>query len=250
MKSLYRTAAAACLVLAMFGAAALADDKPVTITHTPKEGDVGRFKTVINAEILGMQLVVTQESKHTIKEVKKNGDIVTVIKNEKTVVSVGGMEQPNPGDAPEVTEIRDKYGKLIEFKAPEIPGNPFSPDVQLMMAKLSDVIFSEREVKTGDTWNTEVENPIVKTEKAKVKTTYLGTEKVDGKDVAKIKQTAEAATKSEAKKMSGEMTYWVEPATGKLVKAEGKMTDVPISPMGMDLLMTFTMKIEPIKGDK
>ena len=42
-------------------------------------------------------------------------------------------------------------------------------------------ILPEKEVKSGDSWQTEFDNPAAKGKKVTVKTSYLGTEKVDGR---------------------------------------------------------------------
>jgi hypothetical protein len=118
------------------------------------------------------------------------------------------------------------------------------------MARTNEPIFSEKPVKKDDTWQVDLENPVVKGKKVTVKATYLGTDKVDGKDLWKIKQSMEADTNSEAKKVSGEFTAWLDPEKGSTVKVEGSMKDLPISVNGAELLMSYTMKIETIKGDK
>jgi hypothetical protein len=250
MKSLLRIPLAACLAISFSGMAqAVTDEKTVPLARTAKEGDIARYKATINANVLGMDVIVTRKYKITVKEIRKSGEIVTVQKDEGTTLSFGGAEQPPQDPTPDITEVRDKLGKLIETKLPEAMG-VFTPEVQLLMARTSEPLFTDKPVKKDDTWQIELENPVVKGKKVTIKATYLGSDKVDGKDLWKVKQSMEADTNSEAKKVSGEFTAWLDPDKGSTVKAEGSMKDLPISVNGAEMLMSYTMKIETVKGDK
>src|SRR5437016_5076783 len=116
MKLMQRFTAALLLVLSVAATSAMADDAAVSLVRTAKEGDSTRLKTVLNAQVLGMDVIVTHKAKYTVKEVRKNGDLVIVQKDEGTVINVGGTDQPPQDAAPEITEVRDKLGKLVEMK--------------------------------------------------------------------------------------------------------------------------------------
>jgi hypothetical protein len=111
------------------------------------------------------------------------------------------------------------------------------------MAMLSDQLFTDKEVKKNDTWETEIENPAVKEKKVTVKGTYLGNETVDGVELWKVKQTADAATDKDGGKLSVDFTSWINPTNGQVVKSEGVVKDLPT----MFGPMTWTMKQELIK---
>src|SRR5207248_1555 len=85
-------------------------------------------------------------------------------------------------------------GKLVDFKMEE--GGILAPEIARLLATLRTPILPEKEVKAGDTWQTEFDNPAVKGKKFTVKTTFVGTDKVEGMDVWKIQQSGEPATLS------------------------------------------------------
>lgn len=202
-----------------------ADDAPVSLLVKPKVGKVTRSKTVIKTSVMGMDIVVNETQKDTIKEVKENGDVVTEIADEGVTVTVGGADMPQPA-APARTITRSKLG-IVKVMNVDEAGGFMAPEIAKLMASLSANLLTEKSVKPNDTWETEVENPAVKEKKVKVKSTYLGLEKVDGKDYWKIKQTAEAVVDTDGSKMGYEFTAWINPADGETVKVEGTAKDVP-----------------------
>jgi len=227
MFKLNRVLGGALLVGALLGSqiARADDEKPVNLVVTPKVGRVVRTKSVIKTSFMGMDLIVNQTQKNTIKEVKANGDIVEETADEGSVVSIGGQEQNQPA-APSYTVTTDKLGKIKVFR--EVAAGEFmSPEVSKLMEVLGSFILTEKAVKTNDTWQNELDNPAIKEKKITIKDTYLGTEKIDGKDCWKIKQTGEAVVDADGAKMSFEATEWVNSLTGEPVKLEGTVKDVP-----------------------
>ncbi len=234
------------LAFALIGSQmARADDaKPVNLLVAPKAGRVTRTQSVIKTSVMGMDLLITQTQKDTIKEVKDNGDFVTEIADEGSVVNIGGQEQNQPAVAPR-TVTRDKFGKVKDVKADDA-GNFMAPEVAKIMTLLSTSILTDKAVKTNDTWQTELDNPAVKEKKITVKDTYLGIDKIDGKEYWKVKQTAEAIVDADGNKLSYEITQWLNPADGNTVKIEGTIKDVPTQ-VGA-LTMQITSKA--IKADE
>ena len=222
-----RALGGALLAFALLGSqAARADDeKAVTLLIKPKVGRVIRTKSVINTSIMGMDLVVSESQIDTIKEVKDNGDVVAEIADEGSTVNIGGQEQAQPA-IPSYTVLRDKLGKIKETKKPDENGFT-SPEIAKLMDTLTSFILTEKAVKTNDTWQTELENPAVKEKKITVKDTYLGIDKIDGKEYWKVKQTAEAIVDADGNKVSYETTEWISPADGEAYRMEGTVKDLP-----------------------
>jgi len=222
-----RVFAGALLAFALIGSqtARADDEKPVSLLIAPKVGQVKHIKTTIKTNAAGMDLTVTQSQKFTIKELKANGDVVFEIADEGTVVNVGGQEMEQPPSPPR-SVTRDKIGKVKEINVDEA-AQFMAPEVTKIMAGLSAAILTEKAVKTNDTWQTELENPAVKEKKITVKGTYLGLDKVEGMDYWKIKQTAEAIVDANGGKMSYDITQWINPTTGDVLKTEGTIKDVP-----------------------
>ena len=239
------------LAFALFGSqiAQADDEKPVNLLVTPKAGRVTRTQSVIKTSVMGMDLLITQTQKDTIKEVKDNGDFVTEIADEGSVVNIGGQEQNQPAVAPR-TITRDKFGKVKEVKADDASGF-MAPEVSKIMTALSTSILTDKAVKTKDTWQTDLENPAVKEKKITVKDTYLGLDKIDGKDYWKIKQTAEAIVDADGNKLSYDITEWINPADGNTVKIEGTIKDVPtqVGPLTMQITSKAIKSDEKAKTD-
>ncbi len=232
------------LALALMGAQnANADTKKMVLSRPLKVGGAVTYKATIKASVQGMDIVIEQTQKHTIKTVKDNGTVVTVSEDLGGVMKLNGMEQEQKPGAP-TTETRDKLGKLVDFAHETDPGSPFAPDIQRLMASTSDIILSDKEVGEGDSWATELDNPASKENKAKVKTTYLGAEKVEGVELWKFKQTAEAVVNTDGTKITNEYTIWINPKDGLMEKLDGKVKDVPtqIGPV------EFTIAVQRVKA--
>ncbi len=201
------------------------DEKAVSLIVKPKVGRVTRAKTTIKTSVMGMDLLVNQTQKDIVKEVKDNGDVVVEIVDEGSTINIGGMDRDQPASPP-YTMTRSKTGLVKESKREDASGF-MTPEVSKLMTAISSTILTEKPVKTNDTWQTEVENPAVKEKKVIIKGTYLGIDKIDGREYWKIKQTAEAVVDADGNKMSYEITEWYTPATGALLKMEGTVKDVP-----------------------
>jgi hypothetical protein len=241
MKALIKCWCAAAAVAIIAGSAS-ADEKTVTLARTYKEGDKVSHKMTVNVSVNGMEVTVTRTAKSVVKEIKKTGEAVIVQTDDGSTLNIGGMEQQQPAGPP-VTEIRDKNGKLTEIKMDEAAAGFMTNEIQILVAKASDVQLSDKPVKAGDSWQNEFDNPAVKGKKVVAKTTYVGLDKLDGTDRWKIKQTVEADSDADGKKLSIEITAWLDTTNGRNVKLEGSAKDIPTN-FGV---LSWTMKQEVVK---
>jgi hypothetical protein len=237
----YSLGIAGALVLVLAQAAA-AQDKAVSLAYNYKAKDSYRSKVTVNTSVNGQDVAVIATAKTEIKEVKPNGDFVIVTTNEGGKLNLGGQEQDQPAQPP-VTFTRTKYGKLVDYKADDVAMGVLSPEVQKLMAAIGEQLLPEKDVKKGDTWTTEIDNPAVKDKKVTVKGTFLGTETVDGTELWKVKQQADAVTDKDGAKLTIDFTNWINPANGQVVKSEGTVKGLPTQFGPMD----WTMKQELIK---
>lgn len=242
MIQMTRSALGAACALTVFATPAFAQDKSVNLAYNYKAKDSYRSKVVVNTNVMGQDVVVTATAKTEIKEIKPNGDIVVVLTNEGGKLNLGGQEQDQPATPP-VTATRTKLGKLVDYKAEDAAMGILAPEVQKLMAMLGEQLMTDKEVKKGDTWTTEIENPAVKEKKVTVKGTFLGTDTIDGVELWKMKQEADAAVDKDGAKLSVDFTNWINPTNGQVVKSEGTVKDLPTQ-FGP---MTWTMKQELIK---
>jgi hypothetical protein len=227
MSKLNRVLGGALLALALLGGqmARADDDKTVSLLVKPTLGRVTHKKIVIKTSVMGMDIVVNQAQQDTVKEVKENGDVVVEIVDEGSTLNIGGVDRDQPTASPH-TVTRDKVGKVKEVKDADASGF-MTPEVSKLVMMIATSILTDKAVKTNDTWQTELDNPAVKEKKVTVKDTFLGVDKVEGKDYWKIKQTAEAVVDTDGSKMSYEITEWIDPVNGDAFKIEGTIKDVP-----------------------
>ena len=226
------------------GIAAYAEDA-ITLSRKFKEGDTVRYKATVNANVMGGEATVTTTSKQTVKKVKDNGEVIVSIVDEGGKLSFGGMEQDLPGGA-EVVETRGKNGRITKLEFPSGGQEIMTPEIRELMSLISDVILSEKAVKSGDAWEVEVDNPAVKGKKVTFKSTFVGTEKLDDVTAWKVKQATESLTDDKGAKLSSEFVYWLDPTTGYTLKAESKVDGIPTQ-FGV---MSWTSKVERIKAEE
>ncbi len=228
--------------------AALAEDKPITLSRTLKAGQVIRYKAsstfTINMNGSDAEGTVTDTERTTVKEVKDGGDLVLEVVSEGAHITVAGMEIDRPMGDP-VLHTHDKQGKLTKIGAPP-EGTITSPEVTHLLAIFNWTIFPEKPVKPGDSWEAEFDNPAVKGKKVTVKTTFVGIEKGDKADLWKIKSVATAESGVDNGKIEHENVSWIDPAQGVAVKYETTQKNVPT----MYGLFTSTRKAELVKEDK
>jgi hypothetical protein len=219
-------------------------DDAVTLTRTYKEGTVLKYKTVNKVDANGMDVVLKHGDKITVKEIKPDGQVVTEHATGAGTLTIGGQDQEVPAGAP-VTETYDKTGKLATYKADHADETYMSAPVQNLLEIAAHVILTDKPVKTGDTWQTEVDNPAVKGKKITIKGTYLGIEKKDGVDLWKIKQTLEADTGADGAKLTAEQTSYLDPADGHDVKSTADIKGVPT----MYGVLNFKVEVALAKDD-
>lgn len=219
---------------------AFAGESAISLLRTYKVGEVSRYKSTISANLMGTDVLVTQTIKEEVKEVKENGHAVIVSTNEGGKVSANGQEQDIP-PTPPITTTRDRLGKLVDFKKDESPQGLTTPEIERLMTALSDTLFTDKPVRAGDTWQVEIDNPVVKDKKVVVKGAFLGTEAVDGRNLWKVKQSGEADVDANGTKMTYEFTAWLNPANGQPVKVDGSVKDLPtqFGPLSMKVVMTL-----------
>src|SRR5947209_5551969 len=156
-------------ILTVFALAALAHttaraDDATTLARSYKEGDVSHYKIKMTTNVMGADAALDQNVKMTVKEVKKNGDIVIVEESEGGKITFNGQENDLPMTPP-VTHTRDKVGRLVELKKDDNPQAFIAPEIEKIMAMLQETLLPEKAVKAGDSWTNEQDNPAVKGKK-------------------------------------------------------------------------------------
>ncbi len=230
------------LAIAALGIARAAEDGPSKLVPTIKAGDSYRIKSTISMNVDGSDITVVQTSNYTIKEIKSNGDAVTVKVDEGGIAKVDGEDMATPIGSP-VTITTDKFGKLLAFK-PDIEENPYITTAALHLLAMADhIVFPDKAVRPNDSWSVEIDNPAVKGKKITIRTTFLGTITA-GAPAWKVKQTLEADVEGGAK-MTSEFTALLDPSNGQLISADESVKGAPTK---MDAV-SWTGKLTRVKSD-
>ncbi|HLK55962.1 MAG TPA: hypothetical protein VKU00_05345 [Chthonomonadaceae bacterium] len=241
-------ALSACFAFGLLAAQSVrADDSPVTLVRKDTVGETRALTMKLTSSLMGAEVKVEQKLKETTKEIKKTGEVVVEQKDEGSKVSINGMDMDQP-PGPSATTTRTKLGKMVDWKVDKEDEQFLSLKLQRLLEALNETLFPEKAVKAGDSWETEIANPVIEDKKVKVKSTYVGTDKVDGVDLWKIKQTAEPVVNGDGDKVTHEQTVWIDPANGRLVKAEQEVKDIPTQ-LGK---LSWKVKIEAkaVKAEK
>ena len=214
---------------------------PVKIVRSYKLDELVHYDVTMKLNIMGAEILIVTGNKLTAKEMKKDGSAVVLEEPELMKVTSGGVTQKAPGNKP-WKEVRDNRGILKDYIVDDDPAAVTSPNGLRLIASMSDVLLPEKEVKSGESWETELDNPTRTNKKYKIKSTLLGIEKIDGVDYLKIDQMAEAAFEIESSKMSYHLIAWVDTTNGQMFKTHGILKGLPTQSggIGWDLSMQRT----------
>ena len=229
--------------------AAKADAKPVTIVRTYKVGDSLRYTILIKASVGGMEGTINGAQKMVVKEIKKDGSVVLTHEAEESKIEFGGNVRNQPATKPS-SETRDKFGKLIDYTPSEDVMSPWTPEIQKLMSSINDVIINGKEVKAGESWETELINPAVKDNTFKVKTTYVGTDKVEDVEYLKVEQNVSVDVDDTGTKMTLKSVHWLKPSDGSLFKAVTNVKNLPSSIGSIDFDQTIKLAKPEEKKEK
>lgn len=199
--------------------------KPAMLSQTVKAGETARYKSILVVTTPNGETNVISNEKHTIKEIKDNGEVLILLEDEGTKVESGGMEQEFPASPP-VTLTLTKHNKLLSYKPKMDEPGVFSVPTLHLLTMIDRIVFPEKQVKPDDSWTTEADNPAVKEKKVKIKTTYVGTDKREDKPVWKFKQTLEADVEGDTK-MTAEATILLDASNGQLIESEQTVKGAP-----------------------
>ncbi len=226
-----------------------ADAKPITIVRTYKVGDSHRYVTLVKANVGGMEGVINGAQKTVVKEIKKDGSVVLTHEAEESKMEFGGNVQNQPATKPS-SETRDKFGKLIDYTPSEDAMIPWTPEIQKLIRSITEVILNGKEVKAGESWETEIINPAVKDNTFKVKTTYVGTDKVEDVEYLKVEQNVSVEVDDTGTKMTIKSVHWLKPSDGSLFKSLATIKGLPTTFGSLDMDQTFKLAKPEEKKEK
>ena len=187
------TAATAMAAAAMSMAPAFAQDT-FAWTFTQKVGDVLKFRTYTRitarmADNSGDIVITTRsESKHEYKTVAEDGTLTYDQIDEKADAILNGAPIPPAAGGPKpITITLAKTGLMTKRVNPA--ADPFDRS-QKSLIGLMAMPAPPKPVAVGETWKTEVPNPLMKNKTFTITSTLVGKEKVLGTDAIRVKQEA------------------------------------------------------------
>ena len=229
---------------------AKADAKPVIIVRTYKDGETRRYSTQIKANVMGMEILITGGQKITVKELKKDGSVVLSTEAEEGKMEIGGNPPETQPATKPATITRDKFGKLVEVVPSEDQQTVWSPEIQKLIYSIGDVILNGKEVKQGESWETELSNPALKDKTFKVKTTFVGTDKVEEVEYLKVEQNVSVEVDADGAKMTVKTVQWLNPKDGSVFKAVTNVKNLPASIGSIDFDQTIKLAKPEEKKEK
>ena len=170
---------------------------------------------------------VSGEGTATLRQVSEGG----------TLTSQLGTEASPPG--PPQSEMIDRLGRLMTSNGGA--NEMFDEDTQRLIGISTDALLPGRPVAPGETWKTTVDNPVEEDAKMTFTGRFVGVEEFKGVAAWKIHQTASVEVGlDDGSKFGVGLTFWVNPATGLVIRVQGTLKNVPtnVGPM----LWTISMQ--------
>ncbi len=211
-------------------------EKPIKLVRSYKLDEMVHYDVKMKMTIAGAEILIATGNKITAKELKKDGTFMLVEDPDIMKITAGGKESKAPGSKP-WKEFRDSRAILKDYIVDDDPSAITSPNGLKLVASVSEIILPEKEVKSGEFWETELDNPTRPDKKFKIKTMFLGSEKIDGVDYMKLDQNVEVAFEIESSKLKYHLIAWVDTTNGQMFKVKGDLKGLPTQSGGLNWLI-------------
>lgn len=207
------------IFVAALSVAAFAIQDGVSLKRAAKAGESLKYRLKADVDFQGTEIALTMQVTEKTSKVEANGNYVVESAQSNGKIVFGGQEM----DAPDSTQVTTytATGEIIEIKADQVDSNAYRT------ANLTAFITSDKPVKVGDTWTTEIKKND-KTGAVAAKGTYKveGEEKVGDHECFKVKYTTKEVEGGESA-ATCDATSWISKKDGSIVKSEGMWKNVP-----------------------
>jgi len=218
----------ACALLSL--SAAIAQE--YTLKLNVKEGDTFKYRSSMDIDFGGQNLLATTTITNKVLKVEENGNIQMESASGEIVIKFGDQEVPQP--APPATKMTLKPNGSVA----KVDGG----DAMMQQMNPAQITFPEKPVKVGDKWSETVKTP---DGELAIEYELVGVEKVGDTEAVKIKVTARAVNAKEGEGYSADGFTWVDPKTGMAVKMETRFKGRQIE--GAPMPIDGTLKMELVK---
>jgi hypothetical protein len=216
-----------------------------TIKRTYKAGETDRYRIKLQMEgespMGPLNLEMTMDMIETTKQVNEDGTVVLEMKMDSGVIKFNDQEMSMPGAGETVRMTVDQTGRVLKTEG-GAAGRGGNLNGLVNLTRVAT--WPDRPLRVGETWTFEI--PLENNAQAKVKGSFtvVGPEKKSDQikvDTLKVKIATEIpipAPQGEPSKIKLDTMVYVEPATGKVMKAEGSGSG-QLGPLGQ-AKMNFT----------
>lgn len=227
----------------IFGAAVLASalmmgayaqDQSYTLKYNAKEGDVIKYKMIIELDFGGQAVVATGSSSNKVVKVEADGTRSIESTSGDMNVKFGEQEMTMPG-LPPVTTVHKANGELVELKGESSDADAYR------RARSQTIIFPDKAVKVGDKWSFEMKSAKfngVGVGKADVE--VLAVEKLGEQETLKLKYTFKETSGDTPLESTG--TIWLNTKDSEMVKAVMNVKNYPVTGAPMPIEGKITIE--------
>ncbi|MBB6050374.1 hypothetical protein [Armatimonas rosea] len=223
-------------------------------TFVYKKGEELRFRTYIRItgrtpdDAGAVNLTVKSTSKNTTKDVLPTGVVVWEQLDEAGgAAALNGMALPVEEEPKPVTITFNPTGLISKRLNPA--ADP-ADQSQRILPILSSFPVPPAGVKPGDSWKTELPNPMLKNRQFTATSTFIGNEKVLGIDCLKVELTMTFPTmfgQTEKEYLQHTETYWLDASTRQLVRGS-YVTKNPVMPFPVKSAVAKTLVSRIVAG--
>ena len=135
-------------------------------------------------------------------------------------------------------------GRVVVFK---VDGGPMGfEQFTNLIAIQHNYPTPDKPVKIGESWKSEIDNPVAKEKKLHFTSTLVGKEKLLGLDVLKVKvelsfgMSKDTAEKDEIKSTE---TYYVDVTGSRIIRTLIKIPELKIDANGMEMKMDMEIRV-------
>lgn len=228
MKRAYALLSALSLSTLLLPAPAVRAQDTYTIKRTYKAGETDRYRIKLQMEgespMGPLNLEMTMDMVETTKQVNEDGTVVVEMKMDSGTIKFNDQEMSMPGAGETVRMTVDQTGRVLKTEG-GAAGRGGNLNGLVNLTRVAT--WPDRPLRVGETWTFEI--PLENNSQAKVKGSFtvVGPEKKSDQikvDTLKVKIATEIpipAPQGEPAKIKMDTMVYVEPSTGKVMKAEG-----------------------------
>lgn len=222
------------LSMVFAAALALAGVQDYNLKHTPKSGEIIKYKMSGELTVMGQAVQMSAVMVNKTTKVETNGNYVVESSMTEGKIVLNGSEM-DIGEQPITTTTYKSDGSVVDVQGESVEMGG------ARLANLTAFVISDKPLKVGDTWTSEAKGDEKKST-VDVKSTYKfeAIEKLDSTETAKVTYEVKESGEAPAT-VTG--TAWIDLKTGNAVKVESAWKDVPIpgAPAPINGKMTMTL---------